>query len=73
MRFALPLSSSCRSGVNAPEPEVIAGAQGGDAAALAYTAMEKAAARGTDVLIIDTAGRLQNRAERWMSWQRSFG
>ena len=43
--------------------EVIAGNQGGDAAALAYTAMEKAAATGTDVLIIDTAGRLQNRAE----------
>ena len=43
--------------------EVIAGIQGGDAAALAYTAMEKAAATGTDVLIIDTAGRLQNRAE----------
>ena len=43
--------------------EVIAGSQGGDAAALAYTAMEKAAAAGTDVLIIDTAGRLQNRAE----------
>ena len=43
--------------------EVIAGAQGGDAAALAYMAMEKAAATGMDVLIIDTAGRLQNRAE----------
>ena len=43
--------------------EVIAGSQGGDAAALAYTAMEKAASTGTDVLIIDTAGRLQNRAE----------
>ena len=43
--------------------EVIAGSQGGDAAALAYTAMEKAAAAGTDVLIIDTAGRIQNRAE----------
>ena len=43
--------------------KVIAGSQGGDAAALAYTAMEKAAATGTDVLIIDTAGRLQNRAE----------
>ena len=43
--------------------EVIAGIQGGDAAALAYTAMEKAAATETDVLIIDTAGRLQNRAE----------
>ena len=43
--------------------EVIAGSHGGDAAALAYTAIEKAAAAGTDVLIIDTAGRLQNRAE----------
>ena len=43
--------------------EVIAGSQGGDAAALAYTAIEKAASTGTDVLIIDTAGRLQNRAE----------
>ena len=37
--------------------------QGGDAAALAYQAMEKASAQGTDVLIIDTAGRLQNRSE----------
>jgi len=43
--------------------EVVAGNQGGDAAALAYTAMEKARAAGTDVLIIDTAGRLQNRTE----------
>jgi len=43
--------------------EVVAGNQGGDAAALAYTAMEKARAAGTDVLIIDTAGRLQNRPE----------
>ncbi len=43
--------------------EVVAGNQGGDAAALAYTAMEKARAAGSDVLIIDTAGRLQNRTE----------
>ena len=43
--------------------EVVAGDQGGDAAALAYQAMEKATAQGTDVLIIDTAGRLQNRSE----------
>jgi len=43
--------------------EVVAGNQGGDAAALAYTAMEKARAAGTDILIIDTAGRLQNRTE----------
>ena len=43
--------------------EVIAGAQGGDAAALAYQALEKARSQRTDVLIIDTAGRLQNRTE----------
>ena len=43
--------------------EVVAGEQGGDAAALAYQAMEMAKGKGTDVLIIDTAGRLQNRSE----------
>ena len=43
--------------------EVVAGEQGGDAAALAYQAMEMAKDKGTDVLIIDTAGRLQNRSE----------
>ena len=43
--------------------EVIAGKQGGDAAALAYEALEKAKAAQSDVLIIDTAGRLQNRTE----------
>ena len=43
--------------------EVIAGSQGGDAAALAYQALEAARSKGTDVLIIDTAGRLQNRTE----------
>ena len=43
--------------------EVIAGAQGGDAAALAYQALERARSQATDVLIIDTAGRLQNRSE----------
>ena len=43
--------------------EVVAGEQGGDAAALAYQAMEMAKDKRTDVLIIDTAGRLQNRSE----------
>ena len=43
--------------------EVMASAQGGDAAALAYQSLEAARADGTDVLIIDTAGRLQNRSE----------
>ena len=43
--------------------EVIAGKQGGDAAALAFEAMEAAKANQSDILIIDTAGRLQNRSE----------
>ena len=42
---------------------VITGEAGADAASLAYRAMEQAHKAGTDVLIIDTAGRLQNRAE----------
>ena len=42
---------------------VISGERGGDAAALAYRAIEEAVKTNTDVLIIDTAGRLQNRQE----------
>jgi fused signal recognition particle receptor len=42
---------------------VIATRIGADAAGLAYEAFEKAKAAGSDVLIIDTAGRLQNKAE----------
>ncbi|WP_420429943.1 signal recognition particle-docking protein FtsY [Kordiimonas sp.] len=36
---------------------------GADAAALAFEAVERATREGTDVLLIDTAGRLQNRDE----------
>ena len=43
--------------------QVIAGDQGGDAAALAYAALKKAQKEQADILIIDTAGRLQNRTE----------
>ena len=35
---------------------------GADAAAVAYEAYEKAKAEGTEILLIDTAGRLQNKA-----------
>ena len=42
---------------------VVARETGADAAGLAYDALETAQAAGTDVLIIDTAGRLQNRTE----------
>ncbi|MBV8747431.1 MAG: signal recognition particle-docking protein FtsY [Xanthobacteraceae bacterium] len=41
---------------------VIAGAQGADAAGLAYEALSAARAQAIDVLLIDTAGRLQNKA-----------
>ena len=36
---------------------------GGDAAGLAYEALARAKEEGTDVLMIDTAGRLQNKAD----------
>ncbi|MDO9125803.1 MAG: signal recognition particle receptor subunit alpha, partial [Parvibaculum sp.] len=36
---------------------------GGDAAGLAYEALARAKEEGTDVLLIDTAGRLQNKAD----------
>ena len=38
--------------------EVVKGQQGGDPAAVAYDAAEAAIARGVDVLVVDTAGRL---------------
>jgi fused signal recognition particle receptor len=41
---------------------IVAGEQGGDAASLAFEAVKRAQAEGIDVLIIDTAGRLQNKA-----------
>ncbi len=42
--------------------EFVATKQGGDAAGLAFEAVETARANGSDVVIIDTAGRLQNKA-----------
>jgi fused signal recognition particle receptor len=41
--------------------EVVSGQQGADASGLAYEALQKARANGTDVLLVDTAGRLQNK------------
>jgi fused signal recognition particle receptor len=43
--------------------EVVAKAIGADAAGLAYEAYDRAIENGSDVLIIDTAGRLQNKTE----------
>jgi fused signal recognition particle receptor len=43
--------------------EIVAREQGGDAAGLAFDALTRARNEGVDVLLMDTAGRLQNRAE----------
>ena len=42
--------------------KVIAGAPNADSAAVAFDALDAALARGSDVLVIDTAGRLHNKA-----------
>jgi len=42
---------------------LISGKEGGDAAGLVFEAVKQASAAGTDVLIVDTAGRLQNKRE----------
>ncbi|MCD1025261.1 signal recognition particle-docking protein FtsY [Enterococcus sp. SMC-9] len=41
--------------------EVVRGNAGGDPAAVVYDAMEKAKAQNADILLVDTAGRLQNK------------
>ena len=43
--------------------EVVSSKLGADAAGLAYDAFERARSNGSDVVVIDTAGRLQNKAE----------
>jgi fused signal recognition particle receptor len=42
---------------------VLTAPEGSDPASLAYDALTKAQADGADLLLIDTAGRLQNRAD----------
>jgi fused signal recognition particle receptor len=42
---------------------VVARPQGADAAGLAFDALTQAREAGTDILLVDTAGRLQNRTE----------
>ena len=42
---------------------VVSGADGADAAGLAYDALRQARERSADVLLIDTAGRLHNKAD----------
>ncbi|VAV90185.1 Signal recognition particle receptor FtsY [hydrothermal vent metagenome] len=42
---------------------IISGPEGGDSASIVYEGVKQATATGIDVLIVDTAGRLQNRTE----------
>jgi fused signal recognition particle receptor len=42
---------------------IIAGTEGGDPASIVFDAVRAATERGTDALIVDTAGRLQNKRE----------
>lgn len=42
---------------------VVSGADGADAAGLAFDALKRARGEGADVLLIDTAGRLHNKAD----------
>jgi len=41
---------------------IISGAEGGDAASLVFEGVKQGTEKGIDVLIVDTAGRLQNKA-----------
>jgi fused signal recognition particle receptor len=43
--------------------KVVSGSDGGDSAAVAYKALEKAKNENIDIVIIDTAGRLQNKKD----------
>jgi fused signal recognition particle receptor len=42
---------------------IVTGPEGGDAAGIVFDAVKRATAEGIDVLIVDTAGRLQNKSE----------
>lgn len=42
---------------------IVTGPEGGDAAGVVFDAVKQATATGIDVLIVDTAGRLQNKTE----------
>ena len=43
--------------------KVVSGSEGGDSAAVAFIALEKAKKEQVDIVIIDTAGRLQNKKD----------
>jgi signal recognition particle GTPase len=43
--------------------QVVSGVDGGDSAAVAFQAFQKAQNEGVDIVIVDTAGRLQNKKD----------
>ena len=49
---------------------MVARAPGADAAGLAYEALERAQSEGVDLLLIDTAGRLHNKADLMAELQK---
>ena len=49
---------------------VVTGAEKADPASVVFDGMEKALAEGVDVLMIDTAGRLQIKTILWQSLKR---
>jgi len=50
--------------------QLVGGQQGGDAAAVAFDALEAAVARSADVLIVDTAGRLHTQKNLMVELQK---
>jgi fused signal recognition particle receptor len=52
------------------QSETITGPEGGDAASLVHDALTRARAAGADVLLIDTAGRLHNKADLMAELQK---
>src|SRR3546814_11283679 len=52
-----------KGGAERVDVPMVTGKEGGDAAGIVYEAVKQATATGIDVLIVDTAGRLQNKRE----------
>lgn len=59
--FRAAATDQLREWANRSSVEMIGGAEGSDPAAVVYDACQAAKARGTDVLLVDTAGRLHNK------------
>jgi fused signal recognition particle receptor len=57
---------------NRVEAQVVRGQEGGDPASVAYDTLESARARGVDVVIIDTAGRLHAKKNLMAELQKIY-